>query len=117
MAPGGGASPRVAAAAAAPAGDPQTPGAKVRMLIKRGFLDAAQDMLMADPDLWDATDEEEGSTLVHWAALSDLNPMLEAAAAAGRDLDARARNGQTPLMWAATRGREQCMRTLLAAGV
>ncbi|CAJ1336489.1 unnamed protein product [Effrenium voratum] len=66
-----------------------------------------------DPKLWHLR-EEAGHTPLHWAALSGDVPFTTAALQ-HLEVDIRADNLQTPLMWAVTRGRLQVAKLLMEA--
>lgn len=66
------------------------------------------------PQHWRAQDEE-GHYLLHWAALVGNTEFAAAAMEHGCPVDCRAKNLQTPLMWAALRGHIPVARLLLSA--
>ncbi|MYC91492.1 MAG: hypothetical protein F4X15_08490 [Gemmatimonadetes bacterium] len=67
----------------------------------------------ADPDILTST----GVTAMHFAADADAAEVIEALAAHGGDVDARDSFAErTPLMFAAVRGADAAVRTLLNAG-
>jgi len=66
------------------------------------------------PKLWLARDED-GHSLLHWAALVGNSEFAMTALDRGIPVDAQAANLQTPLMWAALRGNVSTTRMLLDA--
>jgi len=96
---------------------PVDPAARVLLLVREYKLEEALEVLRSDPQLWRAADDE-GHTLMHWAALSGGFAgveFLSKGLAAGCAVDAAAQNGQTPLMWAVIRGHVKAAKVLLDA--
>eukprot|EP00918_Siedleckia_nematoides_P013953 GHVU01030313.1.p1 GENE.GHVU01030313.1~~GHVU01030313.1.p1 ORF type:complete len:175 (-),score=24.53 GHVU01030313.1:508-1032(-) len=93
---------------------PQPPN--VFLLLRTSKEAAAAAMLRQDPSLASAVDKD-GHTLLHWASLQDCHSVVRVIVeeCAGA-IDPLAPNGQTPLMWAAARGRVKVMAYLLANG-
>ena len=60
--------------------------------------------------------DSDGRTALHRAALLGHTACLGALLAAGASVHARTRHGYTPLHYAAVRGRAACARALIAAG-
>lgn len=62
-----------------------------------------QKLLEAYPQYWTAKDED-GHSLLHWAALVGAVDFVQVALEHGLSVDVLANNKQTPLMWAVLRG-------------
>eukprot|EP00440_Ansanella_granifera_P073946 gb/GFBE01080240.1/.p1 GENE.gb/GFBE01080240.1/~~gb/GFBE01080240.1/.p1 ORF type:complete len:625 (+),score=114.11 gb/GFBE01080240.1/:1-1875(+) len=85
-------------------------------LAERGKFSRLKGLLGDYPQLWQAT-EEDGTSLLHWAALKGDATFLESALSAGcLAVDALGPSGQTPLMWACAGGSVAAMHVLLSAG-
>lgn len=82
-------------------------------MVRGGSFDEALRKLSKEPELWTA-EEEGGHSLLHWAALFGNVAFLREALK-HIQVDARAHNKQTPLMWAMTRGHVQVAKLLLQA--
>eukprot|EP00928_Gymnodinium_smaydae_P025760 TRINITY_DN20421_c0_g1_i2.p1 TRINITY_DN20421_c0_g1~~TRINITY_DN20421_c0_g1_i2.p1 ORF type:complete len:577 (+),score=110.21 TRINITY_DN20421_c0_g1_i2:114-1844(+) len=85
------------------------------VLAQRGEFNKALSELARVPNGWVAADEQ-GYTVLHWAALQGHAETLETGLVAGAAVDAAAKNLQTPLMWAVIRNRYEAARVLLGAG-
>jgi len=72
-------------------------------------------MVTKDSSLWTEA-EEDGHTLLHWAALAGEVPFMQRGIDAGAVVDVQAANLQTPLMWAVIRGHVDVARVLIANG-
>jgi hypothetical protein len=66
----------------------------------------------ADPSLAD----QQGGTALHCAAISRHAPLVTVLLEGGADVNARANNGQTPLMWAVRGADAMIVRHLLSVG-
>lgn len=73
-----------------------------------------QKLLEAYPHYWTARDED-GHSLLHWAALVGSRTFVQTALERGLPVDIAANNKQTPLMWAVLRGHVPVARVLLDA--
>eukprot|EP00930_Biecheleria_cincta_P047527 TRINITY_DN32961_c0_g1_i1.p1 TRINITY_DN32961_c0_g1~~TRINITY_DN32961_c0_g1_i1.p1 ORF type:complete len:627 (-),score=124.81 TRINITY_DN32961_c0_g1_i1:92-1972(-) len=71
-------------------------------------------LLEAYPQHWDARDDD-GHSLMHWAALVGDTPFLQECLQKGVPVDVQASNRQTPLMWAVIRDWIPAARALLNA--
>lgn len=85
----------------------------VREVHEQRFAQALE-LLDATPEHW-ITRDRYGHSLIHWAALLGNEPFVESALANNCQVDSRAENQQTPLMWAVVRGHVAVVRQLLAA--
>lgn len=104
------------AAAPAPAQQDNTPkSSDLFMLARQQNFSVASKLLSAYPQLWAARDED-GHSLLHWAALVGNNEFVTAALANGIAVDSLATNLQSPLMWAVLRGHTTTARLLLEKG-
>eukprot|EP00927_Polykrikos_kofoidii_P053894 TRINITY_DN48419_c0_g1_i1.p1 TRINITY_DN48419_c0_g1~~TRINITY_DN48419_c0_g1_i1.p1 ORF type:complete len:561 (+),score=92.06 TRINITY_DN48419_c0_g1_i1:120-1802(+) len=83
-------------------------------LVRQGNTALARQLLDNYPHLWSCRDEE-GHSILHWAALCNDLPLVRAAQSNAVDVDATADNKQTPLMWATLRGHLAIARALLDA--
>eukprot|EP00929_Paragymnodinium_shiwhaense_P097992 TRINITY_DN59554_c0_g2_i1.p1 TRINITY_DN59554_c0_g2~~TRINITY_DN59554_c0_g2_i1.p1 ORF type:complete len:595 (-),score=56.43 TRINITY_DN59554_c0_g2_i1:139-1890(-) len=77
-------------------------------------FDEVLPLVERDVSVWQCADED-GHTLLHWAALAGDTVFISKALAAGVSVDVRAQNGQTPFMWAMIRGRLSAAKLLLQA--
>ncbi|CAK9028237.1 unnamed protein product [Durusdinium trenchii] len=84
------------------------------LLARQQNFEVALKLLEAYPDFWHCQDED-GHSLMHWAALVGNKDFVKAALAQKLPVDSVAKNQQTPLMWAVLRGHVPVARTLLAA--
>jgi len=84
------------------------------MLARQQNFGVALKLLDKFSKLWLACDED-GHSLLHWAALVGNKDFASTALSKGVPVDAQAANHQTPLMWAALRGHVSMMRMLLEA--
>ncbi|CAE8633064.1 unnamed protein product, partial [Polarella glacialis] len=82
------------------------------LLARQQSFEVAQKLLESYPEQWTATDED-GHSLLHWAALVGHRGFCVAALSHGVPVDAQAENKQTPLMWAMLRGHMSVTRVLL----
>mmetsp|Transcript_32283 Transcript_32283/g.77097 ORF Transcript_32283/g.77097 Transcript_32283/m.77097 type:complete len:607 (-) Transcript_32283:109-1929(-) len=82
------------------------------MLARQQNFPVALKLLEAYPDLWQSTDED-GHSLLHWAALVGNKDFVLAGLGKGLQVDALANNKQTPLMWAVLRDHVPVARLLL----
>lgn len=71
-----------------------------------------RELLKQHPQHWTERDEE-GHTLLHWAALVGSTDFAKEALEHGVDPNVQAQNKQTPLMWATLRGHLPVMKVLL----
>lgn len=76
--------------------------------------DSVISMLEAQPALWHAVDAQ-GCTLLHFGALAGDVQLVCQALAVGVQPDACCDTGQTPLMWAITKGQVRVSKVLLDA--
>jgi len=84
-------------------------------LVRQGSFPEASKALEAAPEHWHAADDE-GHTLLHWAALAGNEAFVAAALEARVKADVAASNGQTPFMWAMIKGMVGVAKLLLEAG-
>lgn len=100
----------------APAEQPQQDNAPkasdIFMLARQQNFSVATKLLDAYPRLWKERDDD-GHSLLHWAALVGAKDMVILALANGVPVDCQANNLQTPLMWAVLRGHTHTARVLL----
>jgi hypothetical protein len=82
------------------------------LLARQQNFDVALKLLQTYPEYWTSSDED-GHSLLHWAALVGRTDFLKAAVEHGNSVDALAHNKQTPLMWAVLRGHTSTARALL----
>jgi len=101
-----------APAAPAPAQDMAPKSSDIFMLARQQNFTVATKLLEAYPSLWSARDED-GHSLLHWAALVGNKDFVTLALSRGIPVDACASNLQTPLMWAVLRGHTATARILL----
>ncbi|CAK9039793.1 unnamed protein product [Durusdinium trenchii] len=87
--------------------------AEVFRLVRLGHFEEALPKLRKEPSLWQ-TREEGGHSVLHWAALQNQCSFVREALQ-HVEVDVRASNLQTPLMWAMTRGHLQVGKVLLQA--
>lgn len=85
-------------------------------LAKTGDFERLMPVVTKDPSLWSQREEGDEHTLLHWAALGADAAFLQHGLDSRAEVDARSANGQTPLMWAALRGRLEAADLLLRAG-
>ncbi|CAE8658214.1 unnamed protein product, partial [Polarella glacialis] len=90
-----------------------TPSAEVFQMARRGQFDEALRVLERSPQLWKEVESDGGHSLLHWAALAGNVPFISHAVAAGLEVDRCSENGQTPLMWAMTKGHVDACKRLL----
>jgi len=86
--------------------------ADIFMLARQQNFDTAAKLLEAYPQHWPAKDDD-GHSLLHWAALVGNLEFVQKAVANGIAIDAQANNKQTPLMWAILRGNLPVVRYLV----
>eukprot|EP00929_Paragymnodinium_shiwhaense_P008728 TRINITY_DN112694_c0_g1_i1.p1 TRINITY_DN112694_c0_g1~~TRINITY_DN112694_c0_g1_i1.p1 ORF type:complete len:594 (-),score=87.01 TRINITY_DN112694_c0_g1_i1:68-1849(-) len=101
-------------------------GAELPVVVGKKLSDVALDharhsqfsdilpLVEKDPSLWAAVDDQ-GHTMLHWAALAGKTDFISAGLAAGADPNVAAHNGQTQLMWAMIRSRIPAAKRLLQA--
>lgn len=83
-------------------------------LVRQGNFIEALAALDRCPGAWKEADAE-GHTLLHWGALAGNLAFVTKGMEAGAEADARAGNGQSPLMWSLTKGHLPVARKLLQA--
>jgi len=81
-------------------------------LVRQESFEVASKLLKDYPKHWQSRDDD-GHSLLHWAALVGNSEFAQTALAQNIPVDAQARNLQTPLMWAVLRGHCSTARLLL----
>lgn len=84
------------------------------LLARQQNFEVALKFLEAYPEFWHSQDED-GHSLLHWAALVGNKDFVLAGLAQNVPVDCVAKNFQTPMMWAVLRGHVPVARILLAA--
>lgn len=84
------------------------------LLARQQNFEVALKLLEAYPEFW-LSQDEDGHSLLHWAALVGNKDFVDAGLVHRVPVDSVAKNLQTPLMWAVLRGRVAVARQLLAA--
>eukprot|EP00441_Pelagodinium_beii_P043418 CAMPEP_0197627214 /NCGR_PEP_ID=MMETSP1338-20131121/5878_1 /TAXON_ID=43686 ORGANISM="Pelagodinium beii, Strain RCC1491" /NCGR_SAMPLE_ID=MMETSP1338 /ASSEMBLY_ACC=CAM_ASM_000754 /LENGTH=557 /DNA_ID=CAMNT_0043197869 /DNA_START=35 /DNA_END=1705 /DNA_ORIENTATION=- len=84
--------------------------------VRKSNFSEALERLKKNPQLWHKVDDDGGHSLLHWAALSGGTEFMKEGIAAGVEVDIKAANKQTPLMWAVIRGQITAAKVLLEAG-
>ena len=83
-------------------------------LLKRGLARARVNLLLWD-DVYNR--DQNGVTPLHTAAFNGRTNVIEAAVAAGVDIEARDHRGNTPLHAASSAGQTQTVRMLTSANI
>lgn len=83
-------------------------------LAERGHFDRLTSLLQDFPHFWQAA-EDDGTTLLHWAAVRDDAKFVSQALAVKIAVDVPGPRNQTPLMWAAAGGAVSVMHALITA--
>lgn len=84
------------------------------LLARQQNFEVALKLLEAYPEFW-LSQDEDGHSLLHWAALVGNKDFVDAGLVHRVPVDSVAKNLQTPLMWAVLRGHVAVARQLLAA--
>ena len=88
-------------------------GGEIHEATRRGDLGTVNALLKDHPELV-LSQETNGATALHWAALLGRKEVAELLLANKAEVDARDSGGETPLLWAAYKGQKDVVELLLA---